>query len=273
MREVGSVLKRNRWFVRKTLRKALDALRRNAGFRLSLALEEMAKRCAPPAPLLSHELLAQWVGGDAGRFRYPLFFYPRLLNHLDHRIRTSPSARWSPAAEKLLGQLPDAEIARRLGRGVKTVSYRRQQLGMPVFNPIPRWTPEEDSLLRTLSTEEAASRLGRTAAAIEGRRGKLHIPKPHPRRRPWTPAEDNLLGTKPDTEVARQLGRNTNVVGRRRRALGLASPYKKRRWTARELALLDSLSGVEAAARLGRSIRAVYGMRSRQAADRRASPS
>jgi len=39
--------------------------------------------------------------------------------------------RWTPAADKLLGRMPDAKLAARLGRSLAAVMHRRVAMGRP----------------------------------------------------------------------------------------------------------------------------------------------
>jgi len=87
---------------------------------------------------------------------------------------TSP---WTPAEIKLLGTLPDEEVARRIGRSVGAVIQRRELLHIPMQNPKLRdWTADEDELLGTGPDAEIVRRLGRTLSATSHRRVRLKIP-------------------------------------------------------------------------------------------------
>jgi hypothetical protein len=81
---------------------------------------------------------------------------------------------WLPEEEALLGTVPDAEVARRLGRPHTSVSAHRRHLG--IASPQQRWTAEADALLGTIPDRELAQRLGRTVKAIARRRERLRIP-------------------------------------------------------------------------------------------------
>lgn len=45
--------------------------------------------------------------------------------------------QWKPKEEKMLGTMPDVEVARRLGCSAQTVSTRRRELGIPTFLSSP----------------------------------------------------------------------------------------------------------------------------------------
>ena len=56
---------------------------------------------------------------------------------------------WTPEELALLGQFTDAEVAKRTGRSLMGVAYKRAQLGRPKRDAILRkWTAEEEALLR-----------------------------------------------------------------------------------------------------------------------------
>ena len=50
---------------------------------------------------------------------------------------------WTPEDDRLLGTLPDKEVAERLGRTLNSVTLRRQRLGIPRLRrrkiPVYRW--------------------------------------------------------------------------------------------------------------------------------------
>jgi hypothetical protein len=82
---------------------------------------------------------------------------------------------WTEEEITLLGQLPDAKIARKIGRTVSAVRQKREELGRP--NPTTtRWNAEGLALLGTMPDDEVAKRLGRSVASITQKRCKLGIP-------------------------------------------------------------------------------------------------
>jgi hypothetical protein len=82
-----------------------------------------------------------------------------------------PLLRWKPrtaAEDKLVGTMPDQELAGQIGRTRMAVCLRRGQLGLAPLNPKWKsWTREEMVLLGIFRDEEIAARTGHSA---KGRR-------------------------------------------------------------------------------------------------------
>ena len=124
-------------------------------------------------------------------------------------------AQWRPEERKLLGTMPDSEVARALNRTERAVKRTRQKLRILAYqSPFHRWTPEEEQLLGTLPDAEVAARTGHPLSGVIQRRHKLHICLPRPGHQPWTTAEDKLLGTMKDRDLAQRLGRSLEVSKR-----------------------------------------------------------
>jgi hypothetical protein len=83
----------------------------------------------------------------------------------------------------------------------------------------------------------------------------------------WTPEQLRLLGTESDAVVAAKIGRTAQAVRSMRGRLGIPNPaarpgaYGSPPWTAAEDRLVRTLPPGEAAARMGRTMHAVYGRR------------
>jgi hypothetical protein len=91
-------------------------------------------------------------------------------------------AGWKPEEVALLGAMPDEEVARRLGRSLNSVSFKRRREGIANAKELPRlWTGAEDNAICTLAPDEAAAATGRTLTAVYARRFALS--KPDRRRR------------------------------------------------------------------------------------------
>jgi hypothetical protein len=82
---------------------------------------------------------------------------------------------WTAEEIALLGQSPDAEVARRTGRTTDAVRQKREDLGRP--NPTTtHWNAEGIALLGAMPDDEVAKRLGRSVASVTQKRCKLGIP-------------------------------------------------------------------------------------------------
>jgi hypothetical protein len=93
---------------------------------------------------------------------------------------------WAAEDIALLGQVADAELARRTGRTVGAVRQKREELGIP--NPAAnRWREDELALLGTLPDREVARRLGRSLQSVTQKRTKLGILNPFDGRRSNNP--------------------------------------------------------------------------------------
>jgi hypothetical protein len=69
------------------------------------------------------------------------------------------SAPWSPEDGKLLGTMPDSEVARLLNRAPSAIRHRRQKLRIPAYqSAFHLWTPEEEQLLGTMPELSSAGR-------------------------------------------------------------------------------------------------------------------
>lgn len=126
---------------------------------------------------------------------------------------------WTAAELAMLGKMNDREIARRTGRWVHYVRWKREELD--IATPFrKRWRPEEVRLLGKLSDQEIAQRTGRSLEAVSLRRQKLkRAPTPATPQR-WNAREDRLLGKAPDETVAQKLKIPVLMITSRRRFLG-----------------------------------------------------
>jgi hypothetical protein len=85
------------------------------------------------------------------------------------------SIPWTQSELRLLGKMPDAELAEWCGRTVAAVSVKRHRLKIREFQS-PHWTPEDMALLGAMPDVEVAQKTGRTLNAVGQRRRKLGIP-------------------------------------------------------------------------------------------------
>jgi hypothetical protein len=94
--------------------------------------------------------------------------------------------RWSAEEDKLVGVLPDEEVARLTARALASVQMRRFRLGRP--NPAPKialpreWKTSEIKLLGQMSDGEVAKRTGHPAGSVWYKRTGLGIRVYDPKR-------------------------------------------------------------------------------------------
>jgi hypothetical protein len=86
----------------------------------------------------------------------------------------NPTRRaWTQEEAQMLVSLSDEEIARRTGRSVGAIRFRRRALGS--------WSPEEEKLLGTGPDDKIAAQLDRSVAAVITRRRMLRLPRYNPK--------------------------------------------------------------------------------------------
>lgn len=157
-----------------------------------------------------------------------------------------PPRRWLRRDLRLLGKVPDQQIAQRLGCTGSTVAAKRQELGIPRYQPPHHgWDNRAISLLGTAPDARIAQILGKRLAAVTKERLRRKIPN-------WTPPveaidwsdKDAHLGTAPDRLLAAEWGVSTAAVNCRRNFLGIEAwgpePANKHNWTDDQLALLGT---------------------------------
>src|SRR5439155_9210311 len=114
---------------------------------------------------------------------------------------------WTLQDQALLGKMPDAEAAQRLGRTLVAIRVRRLRLNIPNYGQsFKRWTPEELALLGSMPDRLLARKLHRTRIAVTGKRDQLRIPNMIEGYHRWRPEDDAILGQRPDKYVALLLG-------------------------------------------------------------------
>jgi len=166
---------------------------------------------------------------------------------------------WTPEEDALLGQLTDAEAARKLGYQLARVRRRRHLLGLLNNNPNHRqWTKEEVALLGTRPDREVAALVNRSTGNVRCKRLELGIPFHNPHYEIWKPTELALLGKLPDEEVAQRTGHSLASV---RRARTKRRIFSVRRvapdWRPEEEVLLGTAPDRVVAGRLNRTEGAV----------------
>ena len=171
---------------------------------------------------------------------------------------------WTADEDRLLGTMPDRELARSLGRSRDATIGRRRHLRIPPFSPHGRrWSRLEDELLGTMPDKRLARKFSRSAKTVTKHRLARGIPVFNPKQHHWTPADDKLLGERPEAQIALLLGISRMAVKHRRLRLGLP-PLRGRKWTApppwrpgEDALLLGTASDRALASRLGRTISTV----------------
>src|ERR1017187_9197154 len=87
---------------------------------------------------------------------------------------TQAGAPWRPEERKLLGTMPDSEVARATNRTEKAVRRTRQKLRILAYqSPFHKWTRAEEQLLGTLPDAEVAARTGHPLSGVIQRRHKF----------------------------------------------------------------------------------------------------
>lgn len=175
--------------------------------------------------------------------------------------------------ERLAALFPrhhEADVARMLGRSVRSVRRRAEELLAAPRRKGP-WTEEEDAKLRlgfgAVELRALAMMLGRTVTEV--RRRAAHLRRQRSEG-PWRPEEDRLLekihGTRRDRDLEVCLSRPMVEIRARARELCLAkdkrfAPRSMPRWTEAELAELRAWypdhDNLTVARRLDRSVLAV----------------
>jgi hypothetical protein len=168
---------------------------------------------------------------------------------------------WTANEDRLLGTMPDRELAKRLGRSRDATIGRRRKLRISPFSPHGRrWSRLEDELLGTMSDRTLARKFERSAKTVSKHRIARGIPVFNPKKHHWTPSDDKLLRERPEAQIALLLGISRMAVKHRRLRLGLP-PLSGREFTAprpwgraEDVLLGGTASDRALASRLGRAI-------------------
>jgi DNA-binding CsgD family transcriptional regulator len=192
-------------------------------------------------------------------------------------IRTPARRRylWPEALAKLLGEIPDAELAVKAGVSVSTVTTERQRRGIEAFKlhrrPI-EWTSEMISRLGSTGDSEVARDLGISKGSVRRKRQGLGIqpfdliPCRVHQGVAWTAEQLALLGRLPDKAVAARIGVTVTTVARKRQELGISplwQPARSIEWSDEMVLSLGRATDAEVARRYGISAYTVFKKRSR----------
>ena len=161
----------------------------------------------------------------------------------------------------MLGTIPDATLASKIGLAINTVQRKRKSLGIPASRPAKslNWTPAVIGILGKFPDGEIARIHGMSILSVYKKRVALGI-RCYARKSKtwhyWTKKEIALLGKMPDADVALRTGINKASVAWKRCKLKIPSFTKKRPkklltdWTRKEVALLGKMTDGAAAAAL-----------------------
>jgi len=210
-----------------------------------------------PAPLIRQ--LGKRTDSELAReFQVPLNRVR--MERRRRKIASSTQRFWTPKQISMLGTMPDAEVARRLGLWTTTVFEKRTSLNIAPLNPSMEqvkfhWKPAHLKRLGKESDSRIAKDLGISDSVVTAKRHSLAIPSSRVSvtKNPWTKQEIAMLGKKPDTVVAAATGRGRRHVRAKRESLGIP-PYQIQRsiqWTSSVVRQLGKVSDRELADSLG----------------------
>jgi len=189
-----------------------------------------------------------------------------------HSKRTKAKHDWLPKELKLMGELPDAELARRIGTRTAEVSKKRASMGIDPssLSKTLKWTPKNLALLGTRTDHEVARIMNGSSGRVAAKRLSLGIESYATSSNSWhtwTDKEIAMLGQYHDPEVGRKIGVSIACVARKRRQLGIPSLLARKattrerrsldQWTAKETALLGKMTDRDVTERLDLAISAV----------------
>lgn len=199
---------------------------------------ELAERLGVPA---------SQVGAARWRLRIPRHGCSKLGRHPGAYVawHTQP-----------LGQIPDRELAKRLGLPTRTVAAHRRRLGIaPVRTPGIDWSAQP---LGQVVDRELAERLGVATATVAAARRRLGIAA----RRKWSHSvwDDRGLGTMPDAQLAEKLGVSRQAVHDARKRHGVPRYTPPRVTDADRAALADVDTMLRKTDALLEQIREDYGV-------------
>ena len=168
---------------------------------------------------------------------------------------------WTRKHIAMLGTIPDAALARKLGLAVGTVLAKRQKLGIAASRPAKsiNWTRDLIDTLGRIPDREFAKIYRMNVLTVYKKRLDLGI-RCYARKSKtwhyWTKKEIALLGKMPDGDVALRTGINKASVAWKRCKLNIP-PFTNKRpkklladWTRKEISNLGKMTDAAAAAAL-----------------------
>ncbi|MFN8705929.1 MAG: hypothetical protein ACK50J_04565, partial [Planctomyces sp.] len=171
---------------------------------------------------------------------------------------------WTPGRLAMLGKMPDAHIAAKIGATDSAVFVKRVSLGIPAFGlkkqpEAFQWKASQLKQLGRISDSALAAELGTSVHIVIAKRHSLGVPPANPRsdvRKPWSRSEIAMLGKKPDPVVAAITGRGRRHIRAKRESLGIP-PFQQQTnvdWTPAVVRRLGKRPDQEVAAELGVSV-------------------
>jgi len=179
--------------------------------------------------------------------------------------QTKTKHEWQPEELSQLGEIPDAELARRIGIRTAVVSRKRSSMGIDPSSLSKRlkWTRKNLAMLGKRSDREVASIMNASSGRVAAKRLSLGIEcyaTSSKSWHTWTDKEIAMLGQDYDPGVARKIGISVSCVTNKRRQLGIRSFLRRKAvsrprrslsdWKAEEIALLGTMTDKNVAARL-----------------------
>jgi hypothetical protein len=175
--------------------------------------------------------------------------------------KTGTPVVWNRKLIRMLGTMPDAALAVKLGLTPGTILKRRQMYGIPASRPpkVIDWSTELIASLGKIPDAEIARIYDINVLSVYKKRVDLGI-RCYARKAKswhfWTKKEIALLGKMTDGDVALKTGIHKASVAWKRVKLGIP-PFTQKRpkklrsdWTLKEIAVLGTMTDAAAAAKL-----------------------
>lgn len=144
------------------------------------------------------------------------------------------ATHWTNDMTALLGKVPDAEIAAKMGIHVTTVAKRRRELGIEPLHSRRAggrnsvlWKDEHVALMGTMTDTALAEIVGCSQRCVSDERNRRGIPPFASKvggartQREWSEDELALLGTMSDAQVAARVGYSASAARHERKRRGI----------------------------------------------------
>lgn len=167
--------------------------------------------------------------------------------------RARQGRRWRAWELRLLGKVPDPEVARRLRVSVSVVVYKRRCLGIPSCGNWGRrieWTPELVAALGRISDAEIARRYRISKPSIQAKRQELWIAPFQEENRVVRRPELAKVARMPAAQASRQFGVSESFVRALRAEYRVEGEDGRYRWTPELLSRLGTVPDAQLAAEL-----------------------